>query len=192
LRVGVDLDGVCFDFSESLLAYMKYIGLDQKYDLEMEHTHWHFYRDWGMTDEEFVRLCNDGADAGWLFSGGYRDNAPEALRKIKRLGHSIHIITDRGFGSSPEVSQTITRGWLDRWDIPYDTLTFSRDKTSVPTDVFVEDKLENYDALWAAGTYCYLVDRPWNQDDSRLRKRIRSIEEYATLIENNQYLARTI
>jgi hypothetical protein len=35
--------------------------------------------------------------------------------------------------------------------------------------VFIEDKLENYTALWANGTPCHLVARPWNRGTSATR-----------------------
>lgn len=192
MRVGIDLDGVCFDFRASLLRYMEAVGLDKEVDLNIPYRHWNFFEDWGWDVAKFVQVCNDGADAGFIFSGGYNDNAPESIRRIKNAGNSVHIITDRKFGRTPAVSEALTRKWLWEHNIPYDTLTFSADKTCIPTDVFIEDKLQNYDALWAAGTYCYLVDRPWNQDETTWRRRVKSIDEFAALIEQFQYSGRSI
>jgi hypothetical protein len=186
LRVGFDIDGVMYDFAESLRQYMRYFGYDKKYNMcEGEVSKWHFYHDWGMTDAEFVNHCHKGVDAGFVFAhGGTRDNSPDAVRFVKDLGHSVHIITDRSFGSTPERSHFATRQWLYLNDIPYDTLDFSADKTCRETDIFIEDKLENYDALVAAGVDCYLVSRPWNMVPDDNRKRIKSIQEYATIIGN--------
>lgn len=184
LRVGVDLDGVCYDFADSLRLYLSESGLDLNYNVSLgEVDKWHFYRDWGMTDEEFVQHCHDGVDAEWIFAVGIpRDNASDAVNFMRAFGNTVHIVTDRSFGKVPENSQRNTKLWLDVWGFGYDTLDFSADKTSVETDVFIEDKLENYDALEAAGVDVYLVDRPWNQDDSRCRKRVRSIQQFATLV----------
>jgi len=186
LKVGVDLDGVCYDFADSLREYLVRHGLAEKYSIiPGEPDKWHFYHDWGMTTEEFVKHCNDGVDARIVFGWGQpRDLAPSALSFIRSFGHTVHIITDRQFGFTPEVSQEVTKFWLDGYGVEYDTLTFSADKTCVETDVFVEDKLENYDALIAAGVDCYLIDRPWNQDPGDNRKRIKSIQEFATIVAN--------
>jgi uncharacterized HAD superfamily protein len=186
LKVGFDIDGVMYDFAESLRQYMRYFGYDKKYKMcEGEVSEWYFYRHWGMTDSEFVNHCHKGVDAGFVFShGGARDNSPDAVRFVKDLGHSVHIITDRSFGSTPERSHFATKQWLYLNDIPYDTLDFSADKTCRETDMFIEDKLENYDALVAAGVDCYLVNRPWNMVPGDNRKRIKSIQEYATIIGN--------
>ena len=183
MRIGIDLDGVCFDFADSLRRYL--YATQQNGNLtisEGEPNQWDFYHDWGLSVEEFVQMCHDGADAGYVFRGDCRDMAPSAINFIKSLGHTIHIITDRQFGTYPAVSHRNTREWLEQHDIKYDTLTFSADKTAVKTDMFIEDKLENYDALVSAGVDCYLVDRPWNQDAGDNRKRIKSIQEFATII----------
>jgi len=184
LRVGIDLDGVCYDFAESLRSYLRAADLYNNYSIyEGEVDKWHFYLDWGMTAEEFVQHCHKGADLQWIFGwGGPRDNAPDAINFMKSLGHTVHIVTDRSFGSQPSVSERNTEMWLERHGIEYDTLTFSADKTSVPTDLFVEDKLENYDALDSSGVEVYLVERPWNQDAGDARRRIKSIQEFATIV----------
>lgn len=191
MRVGIDLDGVLFDFAESLRSYIRHAELDKTYNLcKGEPPDWYFYRHWGMTDQEFVKYCHDGVDAGFVFRGPARPNAKAALDRIRNLGHEIHIVTDRSFGSHPENSQKATYEWLYEHEIPFDTVTFSANKTVVPTDCFVEDKLENYDALKAAGVDVYLINRPWNIDateyiNHKPRKRIKDIIEYADIIEAN-------
>lgn len=188
MRVGFDLDGVCYDFAESFRNYLYRAGLHNDYAVVGGEPHrWHFYRDWGMTDEEFVQHCHDGADQGIVFGDVRpRDDAASAMNFVKSIGHTTHIITDRSFGKNPGVNSSLrnTLKWLDRYGFRYDTIHFSADKTCVPTDIFVEDKLENYDALEAAGVECYLVNRPWNVDEGDSRKRIKSVQEFATIVGN--------
>lgn len=183
MRVGWDLDGVCYDFAESFRSYLHQMGTGHKM-AGGEPDKWHFYRDWGMTDEEFSQYCHDGVDHGTIFGiGEPRENSQKAMKLVRDMGHTVHIITDRSFGSSPEISIKNTKNWLANWDYQYDTLTFSADKTCIPTDIFIEDKLENYDALFAAGVDVYLIDRPWNQDIGDSRNRISSVWEYVKIIE---------
>lgn len=184
MRVGIDLDGVCYDFAEAFVRYLRYSG-NTDYDIvDGEPDKWYFYKDWGMSTQSFLQHCHDGADAGIIFGeGGQRDNASRAVNRISRHGHSIHIITDRSFGTTPAVSEKNTRLWLDQNGFVYDTIDFSADKTCRKTDVFIEDKLENYDALVEAGVDCYLVNRPWNTKRDK-RKRVFDIEHFADLILN--------
>jgi len=115
------------------------------------------------------------------------------VQLVKELGHDVVIITDRRFGSSPEVSQKNTYEWLAQHNIPYDELWFSADKTVVRTDMFVEDKIENYDALEKAGTDVYLINRAWNYiEGGDNRKRIPSVSVYAGIVELKTFwVART-
>lgn len=186
MRIGYDLDGVGFDFADSVVRYLKHIGHDKLFDMEgyREASHWYFYRDWRMTDEQFVKYCHDGADAGFIFCGGIREGFYNATWATHDLGHTNHIVTDRSFGTTPEVSEKNTLVWLASHMIPYDTITFSADKTVVPVDIFIEDKLQNYDALTAAGTECWLINRLWNLDPGDSRNRVDSLSEFVDRVKD--------
>lgn len=185
MRVGFDLDGVLYNFGDSVKRYLDHIGQGHIWKSgPTAAPFWDFYKDWGWTGEQFVQLCNDGADAGFIFCGPARDHAVAAVEKVARLGHEIIIITDRQFGTTPEVSHNNTTEWLAQHGIEYDELVFSADKTCVPTDMFVEDKLENYDALVAAGTNTFLINRAWNfVEHGDARNRINCVSEYANAVE---------
>lgn len=185
MRVGFDLDGVLYNFGDSVKRYLDHIGQGHIWKSgPTELPFWDFYKDWGWTGQQFVEMCNDGADAGFIFTGPARDNAVDAVGRVARLGHEVIIITDRQFGSTPEVSHKNTENWLSEHGIEYDELHYSADKTVAKTDMFVEDKLENYDALVAAGVHTFLINRPWNVvDGGDLRMRINDVSEYADFVE---------
>lgn len=136
-----------------------------------------------MDYDEFKQICHDGADAGYIFCGPTRPGAVGAVNAVAAMGHEIVIITDRQFGSTPSVSHRNTEQWLEQNGIYHDELWFSADKTYVKTDVFVEDKLENYDALLFSGTPTYLINRAWNQvPGGDARNRINDISEYVDAV----------
>jgi uncharacterized HAD superfamily protein len=180
--IGIDSDGVLHNFGASFKQYC----LDQQIlneDQCSPITEYTFYRKWGLTDSEFKQICHDGVDAGVIFMHGEPfPGARSAMRRLKRGGHRLHIITDRFFGTNGG-SEDLTKRWLMRYDIPYDTLTFSADKTCRRTDFFIDDKESNYDDLDAAGCRVYLYDRPWNQDPGDGRRRVYSFIEFVQLIE---------
>jgi hypothetical protein len=185
MRVGVDLDGVLYSFGDSVKRYLDHIGKGGLWKSgPTPKPYWDFYKDWGWSGQEFVKLCNDGADAGFIFCGPARDGAVEAMERIARTGNEVIIVTDRQFGTTPQVSERNTVEWLAQHGIWYDELIFSVDKTVGKCDVFVEDKLENYDALTAAGTKVWLINRAWNfVDGGDARNRINSITDFATAVE---------
>ena len=180
-----DLDGVLYNFGDSVKRYLE--ATDRGHIWKSGPTEtpfWDFYKDWGWDSKQFVEMCNDGADAGYIFCGPAREGAAEAVGRVARLGHEVIIITDRQFGSTPEVSHTNTENWLSEHGIEYDELHFSADKTKPRTDMFVEDKLENYDALVKAGVHTFLINRAWNVvDGGDTRMRINDVSEYADFVE---------
>lgn len=190
-RVGWDLDGVHYYFAESVWATL--IQQGRVTGSMPAVTHWHFYRDaeWGvMTDEEFVNTCHAGADKGIIFSIG--EGCPDAMEVMNTLaysGHTTVIVTDRSFGSTPSVSEEATKLWLTERGAVYDEIHFTADKASVALDYMIDDKVENFLALQAAGVKCYLLDRPWNQHVVAGKYRIYSVKEYGKIVVTETFLA---
>lgn len=179
MRIGIDLDGVNISFVDGCNVIRKKNG-ESPY---VEGT-WAFYEKNGMTGADFKAWCDKAADEGLLFGNDPYPGAVEAVRRIRDLGHTIVIITDRTFGSTPKVSQDLTVKWLNKHGYEFDELHFDADKTAYRVDMMVEDKLENYDALVAAGVDAYLIDRVWNQvPGGDGRKRITDITEFADMVE---------
>lgn len=186
MRVGFDLDGVLFNFGQSVKDYLEATGQAHLWKSGPTPTpYWDWYKDWKWTTPQFLDFCNEGVDAGYIFRGNVRDNAVEAVQRVKDAGHEIIVITDRSFGTTPAVSEQATLEWWKEYKFPeFDEIHFSPDKTCVPTDVFVEDKVSNYTALWKAGTPCFLVTRPWNKDfNAGSHFRIDDVAEYPNKIE---------
>lgn len=163
LSVSYDLDGVTYNFVEALrLSIHRRTGrpLETMPDAQT----WEFYKhQWSMTTEEFLQHFADGINDGFIFRhGAPYPGAVEAMRRIADAGHEIHIVTARHIPGAEEMAERNTRAWLDEHNVPYTTLTFSDAKDIVPTDVFIEDRDVNYDALEAAGCFPWLITRPWN------------------------------
>ena len=187
LRVGVDMDGCAAMFHPTYLNGLVAQGLLKLEDLPEVHDRYpydFFESIYGYTYPEFKRQCDIAADAGILFDAPIYPGAAEAINKIYDAGHKVIIVTDRPFGTTPESSRRNTRDWLKKHGIKYHELVFSADKTCIQTDVFVEDKLENYDALRNVGTMAYLITRFWNEHalpDSRAR--IESIQDFPAIVD---------
>lgn len=176
-RVGVDLDGVIYDFTESLRVYLEAHGWTRA---QMpEPVRWEFYEDWGLPLPDFITACGDGVDAGVIFRFGAPINdAQYQLQRLRTHGHSIHFITDRSFGTRSEENTGV---WIEEYGLPYDSLTFTRDKTAVPVDYMIDDKPANITALLGAGVDAALQDRLHNRDFST-GWRVSSLREFVDLI----------
>lgn len=183
MRIGLDLDGVIYDFGSAFRKFLiEQRGWDPKWCTEP--TRWEFYEDWGLNLEGFKRLCHVAADSNRLWCvygvlGGA--SVKEHLLRLKNAGHTIHIITHRGFGSHRAISSLETSRWLCLHEIPYDTLTFCGDKTIIKTDFMIEDNVDNYVALEKSGCQSVLINRPWNSQLENAR-RVDTVAEFVDMI----------
>lgn len=151
--LGVDLDGVCADFTAGLRPIAAgWLGVSED---SLTSTPSYDYPEWNL-------------DAAGGFKDLYRyavtrrdlfreippvPGASLALRRLwtKKLVR-IRIITFRlyfEFFHRVAISQTIE--WLDRHDFPYWDLCFMKDKAAVGADLYIEDSPSNVEALRAAG-----------------------------------------
>jgi 5'(3')-deoxyribonucleotidase len=182
MRIGLDLDGVFYDFNGSFRRHV----ISNKHRTDEQCTEarlWRFYQEWGMDDAEFMRHFVDGVNVGTIFrQGGATPGTRQALLEILDMGHTLHVITDRSVGL-PGLAAKHTYEWLDEeFPKPITSVTFTADKTSVKTDMMIDDKLSNYEALVDAGVDAYLLDRPWNQTDDDRQKRVSTIQEFVVKV----------
>lgn len=173
-RIGLDLDGVLYDFAHSLRQYLVDHGYGDPEDYPPTET-WTFYEQWGMNLEEFKDFCDDGVRAGYIFNIGGPIESPD-LWRLRLAGHKIHVVTDRSFGN-PGESQIATVRWLQRHGFPFDSITYTADKAGVRLDYLIDDKVENVEALLETGCKAYLRDQPWNRHATHL-PRLASVAEY--------------
>lgn len=183
LDVMEDLDGVNFWFDRGYHRAGTSLGyIDPARFPHQPASSWEFYERYEHDLDTFLKVCKEGADAGVLWPTDMIPGARPAWQDLAHNGHRIHVKTDRAFGSHPLVSQVATRMILDMNGLTYESLTFTADKTVGPScDIALEDKLENYDALDAAGVQAWLIDRPWNQDNGS-RRRVFTHDEFVARV----------
>lgn len=193
-RVGIDLDGVIYDFNGSLRTWLRK-NIDKypldKYPFSGAYR-WEFYEDWGLTQEEFVAECHAAADAGHLFRYGEPlDNARSELNRLRATGHVIVLITDRSFGTTVgkvNPSELATLAWIKQWDIPYDELHFTANKTTIPVDYMIDDRPKNFTEFQEGTlTDVWLRTRPWNKHSFECDARVESLRGYVSYVINTEY-----
>ncbi len=161
---GVDLDGVCADYTtgfRDIVAEVKGVSID---DLPLERS-WDF-REWGLTPDDFNELHNYAvSERRMMASLPAFEGCADALWRLSDAGVWIRIITHRlyvNWGHAAAVGDTVS--WLDDNRIPYRDICFLGAKPQVEADVYIDDAPHNVEALRATGNPVIVFDQPYNTD----------------------------
>ena len=168
--LGVDLDGVCGDFSAAfrdVVAEETGVPTDSLPDRRQ----WDF-AEWGIVDEEHFRALHRKAvvEHRVFRTMPVIDGCPEVLWRLSDAGVWIRIITHRlyvNWGHQEAVADTVA--WLDAHGIPYRDLCFLGAKPEVEADLYVDDAPHNIEALRAAGNEVIAFAQPYNADVGGMR-----------------------
>lgn len=176
--VGIDMDGVLYPFATAFKQYcQRRMG---KYNLP-EPTHWHFYQDWGMDEEQFHEWLVDACETAGVFAS-FPPNPRDvkAIHALRNKGIKIHILTHR----LPEAwEQTVW--WLQEYDLVPDSLHFGDNKNIIKrlaTDecALVDDHIPFYEKAIAEGIHAYVMHQPWNE--GCLVKYVNSLSHFAVKV----------
>ena len=161
--VGWDWDDVVMPWYDKAVEVCRKAGICPP---DVNPRTWSQHEEMGCTLEAWIAALDAATESGVLYDTLPLPGALEAMRKLYWEGHEIHIVTARGTFHGNRWNdhiQEITRNQIEEWGVPHHSLTFTRDKTSVPTEFFIDDGPHNYEALRAAGVQAYLLTRPWNE-----------------------------
>lgn len=182
LSIVVDIDDVLFPWYDTAHRICQEAGLANG----VTPRTWEVYAEYGCTRERWWATLKDATIDGTLYLGDPYPDSVGALWRLERAGHQLHLVTARGTHTDDlelrSLIEAATHRWIGEWHIPYDSLTFSKDKTVVPADYAVDDNVSNYDALEKAGAVSFLVNRTWNEPHDDGRRRVDSLAAFAAII----------
>jgi 5'-nucleotidase len=160
--LGVDLDGVCGDYTGALREVVAADRGVEPSALPLERS-WDFH-EWGLAPHEFDRLHQAAVLEHRIFrTMPAIEGAAEVLWRLSDAGVWIRIITHRlyvNWGHATAVADTVE--WLDSANIPYRDLCFLGAKPQVEADCYIEDAPHNVAALRESGAHVIVFDQPYN------------------------------
>lgn len=180
MKIALDIDDVLFPWSEYAHAAAEAAGITNGKRI----TQWAFHDDYGITAEELWTVLFAAYDNGMLLQQPY-DGVARELRRLRIMGHTLHLITARGFETNlSDLVRAHTAQWLVAHDIPHDTLTFSKDKGILRADVGLDDSVTNCANMAMAGIAPWLMTRWHNEDDLSVPyPRVKSLAEFVDVLE---------
>lgn len=171
--LGVDLDGVCGDYSAAFAEVVAAEGGVTPDSLGPQ-TSWEFAECWAPTVRDvahFRELHKLAVLERRIFATmGEIDGASDALWELSDAGVHIRIVTHRlcvNWGHDIAVADTVA--WLQqprcdgRPRIPYRDLCFMSDKTDVGCDLLVDDAPHNVLGARRNRIDAIVFDTPYNQ-----------------------------
>lgn len=159
---GVDLDGVCADYTQGFRAVVAADRGIQPDDLPLGRS-WGF-QEWDLDEADFNRLHHQAVTKDRILRTlPVMEGCADALWRLSDAGVWIRIITHRlylNWGHAEAVSDTVH--WLDEARIPYRDLCFLGDKPEVGADLYIDDAPHNVAALRDAGNEVIVFEQPYN------------------------------
>ncbi|MFT7475202.1 MAG: 5'-nucleotidase [Verrucomicrobiales bacterium] len=162
---GVDLDGVCGDYTSAFRTIVaRELGVAET-ELPLERS-WDF-REWGLGRAGgFEHLHAKAVAEDRMFATMPPiDGVTNSLWRLSDAGIHIRVITHRlyvNWGHASAVADTVE--WLDAHRIPYRDICFLGNKPDVGADVYIDDGPHNIVQLRSAGFNAIVFDQPYNQD----------------------------
>ena len=172
--VGIDLDGVMYDFASVFHEYAQN-RLNKELSIP---TTWDFYHEWGLTDADFELMLQEGVQKLRLFdSAPPLNNTIAGWQLLKDNGISIHVLTHRGYIAYEQTAQ-----WLIKYGLIPDSLHFVKNKTIlniIAKDecAAIDDYPLYYDQYEKAGILSFLRTQPWNGE--KYARRVGDLMEFA-------------
>lgn len=170
--LGVDLDGVVGDFTQHFGHFVYAFGNEaDKGRYFPPPSGWHF-GNWNLTGD-FEDYYEKFIERGCYRNMPFIEGAVASLERLRALGCHIHIITNRGTSlGAPQrnyTAQTDTLTWLVANKIPFDFITFTKDKSLIRCDYMVEDAPHHLqvfiDKQYRGGTpHIIAMAQPYNKE----------------------------
>lgn len=195
MKIGIDIDNTLTEVQEELnkAAFEYAISLGKKinnYDNPIEDIKNDgdtYRKKFQFTYEELKYFLKD-IQENITNSANPRENAKEAIDKLKEKGHEIYIITarDSEFHDDP---YKLSKDWLDKNKIYYDKLIVNaREKSSVckneKIDLFIDDQLNNCLSVQNAGIQTIMITNEiYNYDEIKQLKNWNEIYNYINEME---------
>lgn len=182
MKIGIDLDGVVYDFVSALRDYLVEETGRSPSDFP-DATTWGFFKEWGLTVEQYERAVRRGIrDRRVFWIGVPLPGAIDGLRALVEDGHHLTIVTAREIAGAEIAARHATESWLSAWEVPHHDLRISNSKTGLGLDLLLDDAPHHYEEAVAAGERCVLFSRPWNLGAHPEAERVWGWNEFRRLV----------
>lgn len=152
MNIGIDIDGVLLDLERFAIDYGTKFCIEENLDIKINiQEYWEGLK-FNWTEEQENKFWNKYI-IKYFKQYPPREFASEIIKKLKKEGNKIYIITARNEEGLPQEeygkSQEITKTWLNENNIEYDKLIFTPDSEKLEqclknnVEIMIEDSPTN-------------------------------------------------
>lgn len=158
MRIGIDIDGVLTDVEQYVMDYFTKYCTDNNIDYRIGESNYKYYQAFNI-DKKYEDDFWDKYLESYALNIECRPFASEVIKKLKEEGHEIYIVTARWLSNRDdeigENMRNIVINWLNKHEINYDKLIFSRaskerkvdEIKEYGIDLMIEDSPSNINEL---------------------------------------------
>lgn len=160
LSIIADIDDVFFPWFTTAQRVCEDAGITNG----VQASQWQMHKDYGCAFQQWADALSSATESGLLYAQPPIPGSLAALRRLQAIDARIHFVTARGFAVNGSLIRKHTVDWLERFKVPHDSLTFSKDKGIIPGDFGIDDNPGNVARMRDAGIRTYLMNAPHNQN----------------------------
>ena len=152
MNIGIDIDGVLLDLERFAIDYGTKFCIEENLNLKINIQEYWEKLKFSWTEEQENKFWNKYI-IKYFKQYQPREFASEIIKKLKKEGNKIYIITARNEEGLPQEeygkSQEITKTWLNENNIEYDKLIFTPDSEKLEqclknnVEIMIEDSPTN-------------------------------------------------
>lgn len=183
----VDIDDVLFPWYAEV---HKACGVAGLHDGSKMAASWAMWEDYGCDKEAWLDVVSKATADGMYHKAEPIPGSLEPLRRLYFEGHTINLVTARGFMAFADEIREWTADWVEEWAVPHHRLVFSQDKVASQSelgryDFALDDGIHNVEALWNDGVRTYLMDAPHNRGllTGSPSMRVYTVDEFAQIVQ---------
>lgn len=172
--VGVDIDGVLAEYAEAFCdwVWLKHmaVGAGAITPRHPDVNTLNLAEVLGLSGAEYIQLKREWRESGMKAHLPVVEGAKEFLSTLKEAGYTIVLLSARPYKEHKRIFSD-TMEWLNTNGLEHDAILFDEHKNerllreygAERIEFFVEDNLEQANAIASCGVNVYLLDKPYNR-----------------------------
>ena len=145
MKIGIDIDGVLTDVEKYAIDYISKWCVENNIEYNIREINYQFNKTFNISEKQEDDFWYKNIES-YGINISIRPFASEVIKRLKEEGHEIYIITARFLSNREdeigERMRNIVRNWLNKNEIDYDKLIFSRRSKERKVQEIIDNKID--------------------------------------------------